>query len=205
MIPVLSYGRPDTKVPFLLHAGLAPVALMDVLGGFGLIMAGVTGLAAPASFLNFWMLLFGMLLFTPGVMVWSRTVYAWRRSLALFYANGFLLTLVSFAAALRLWHSIGTVPADSIFFNLFFGGAWGTLNWCGAYVLCRSKRAVSCRPCRYRLVRAAGPGVSNTARPACDGICDSCEVLSVMHDINHIFTLLRDRHFVRSFSFAETN
>ena len=82
-----------------------------------------------------------MLLFTPGVMVWSRTVYAWRRSLALFYANGFLLTLVSFAAALRLWHSIGTVPADSIFFNLFFGGAWGTLNWCGAYVLCRSKRA----------------------------------------------------------------
>ena len=50
VIPVLSYGRPDTKVPFLLHAGLALVALMDVLGGFGLIMAGVTGLSHRLRF-----------------------------------------------------------------------------------------------------------------------------------------------------------
>jgi hypothetical protein len=138
---VLDYGRPDTRVHFALLGALAIVAITDIFAGFILMIVGVFNVATPAGIRNIWMLILGVLVFSPGVMLWARTISSWRRSLVLLYADGTLLTLLALAAVLRLWHDIGGLQTDGTVFNLIGGGVWGTLNLSGAYVLCRSKRA----------------------------------------------------------------
>jgi hypothetical protein len=138
---VLSYGRTDKRIHSMLLAALAMVAVMDAFGGVVFASIGLFALASPAGIRNIWLLVLGVLVFVPSVTIWIRTIGSWQISLVMMYLDGILLTLLTLAAVLRLWHDIGRTPTDSTMLNLFFGGLMGGLNLCGAYALCRSKRA----------------------------------------------------------------
>ena len=66
---------------------------------------------------------------------------SWRVSFTILFINGLVLTLLALAAVLRLWYDRGGLQQEFTVFNMVIGGGWGTLNFCGAYVICRTKRA----------------------------------------------------------------